>query len=186
MNNSQFQSFEISALKNTAKVVNSLVTKKNKLQDKINELQKELESYIRTINKWEAPIIDRFGYSSEKLVNKVVEDTGKKDKNGNPVKSTKYVLKYSTVIPPYAQNNEDNDDEIVTEKPSELDCNEIKTETETNPNGIISSTEGHNNSQEDITKEEPSEEEVKEMYEDYVTQQAVEEAKIPTTDLPFE
>lgn len=151
MNNSEFKSFEIAALKNTAKIVNSLITKRDKTQEKINALQKELDSYIKAINKWEAPIIDRFGYSSEHLINKVVEDTGKVDKNGNPIKTTKYVLKYKDVLPPYAQNNESNNCQVTEEN-----------------------------------KNEPSEEEVKEMYEDYVTQQAVEESKIPTTDLPLE
>lgn len=150
MNNSEFKSFEIAALKNTAKTVNSLIIKRDKTQEKINALQKELEYYIETINKWEAPIIDRFGCTSEHLVDKVVEDTGKVDKNGNPIKTTKYVLKYDTVLPPTLQKENENC----------LPSNETETKL--------------------------SEEEMKEMYEDYVTQQAVEEAKIPTTDLPLE
>ena len=73
MNNSQFQSFELLALKNTAKTVNTLVNKKNKLKSKIIELNKELDNIVDTIMKWEAPIKDRFGYSSEQLMDKLYE-----------------------------------------------------------------------------------------------------------------
>ena len=40
------------------------------------------------------------GYTTEDLVEKVVETTNSVDKDGNPVKVTKYVLKYpDTVVP---------------------------------------------------------------------------------------
>ena len=40
------------------------------------------------------------GYTTEDLVEKVVETTSSVDKDGNPVKATKYVLKYpDTVVP---------------------------------------------------------------------------------------
>lgn len=151
MNNSQFQSFELLALKNTAKTVNTLVTKKKKLTNKIIELNKELDNIVDTIMKWEAPIKDRFGYSSEELMNKVpVENT---DKNGKVTKTFKFVFKYpDTIIPP-------------TQK------EEVTTDNNTDP-----SSESFN---------EANDEELKEVFEDYMTQKAVEEAKEPVTDLPF-
>ena len=40
------------------------------------------------------------GYTTEQLVDKVVDTTSSVDKDGNPVKITKYVLKYpDTVVP---------------------------------------------------------------------------------------
>ena len=108
MNNSQFQSFELLALKNTAKTVNILVNKKNKLRSKIIELNKELDNIVDTIMKWEAPIKDRFGYSSEQLMDKIpVENT---DKNGKVIKTFKYVFKYPDTIVPPTQNEQDSSD----------------------------------------------------------------------------
>ena len=108
MNNSQFQSFELFALKNTAKTVNTLVNKKNKLKSKIIELNKELDNIVDTIMKWEAPIKDRFGYSSEQLMDKIpVENT---DKNGKVIKTFKYVFKYPDTIVPPTQNEQDSSD----------------------------------------------------------------------------
>ena len=47
-------------------------------------------------------------FRSEDLVEKVIETTGAVDKNGKPVKVTKYVLKYpETVIPP-VENSAEN------------------------------------------------------------------------------
>lgn len=97
----EFTKFEIAIIKRTAQNANQLVTKKNKIIDKINSLNKELDSLSDMLDKYEAPIITMTGgYTTEDLVTKVVEDTGKTDKLGHPIKTTKYVLKYpDTVIP---------------------------------------------------------------------------------------
>lgn len=153
MNTSKFKSFEIVALKSTAKTVNTLVTKKNKLKVKIEELYKELDNLEETIDKWEAPIKERFGYSTEDLLEKVTTNN-----------STKWVLKYpDTIVPPTKEPND--------------------TEIEKTINNLAASTQSQNSSQE--VKVDNSEE-AKEVFEEFMTQQAIDAAKEPTSDMPFE
>jgi CHAT domain-containing protein len=100
----------LATIKRTAMNVNPMVTKKNKLKAKIAELneeysqlelmQEQYESSIRTLTG---------GYSTEDLVDKVVEPTNSVDKNGNVIKITKYVFKYpDTIIPPVENEKEDS------------------------------------------------------------------------------
>lgn len=79
------------AIKRIAQAVNPLVIKKNKLQEQVNELTGELESYKAQIKGMEQGVIAMTGLQSEDLVKKVVEPTGKFDKEGKPIKNTKYV-----------------------------------------------------------------------------------------------
>jgi hypothetical protein len=106
----KFSKFELATIKRTAMNVNPMVTKKNKLKAKIAELneeysqlelmQEQYESSIRTLTG---------GYSTEDLVDKVVEPTNSVDKNGNVIKITKYVFKYpDTIIPPVENEKEDS------------------------------------------------------------------------------
>ena len=94
-----FSKFEIAAIKRTAQNVNTLVTKKNKLKEKIEALQKEYDELAATQETYEAPIKALTGFGTEELVNKVVESAT--DKEGKCIKIVKWVLKYpDTVIPP--------------------------------------------------------------------------------------
>lgn len=97
----KFTKFEIATIKRTAQNVNPMVTRKSKIMEQmetltaelyqLNEMQEQYEASIRTMTG---------GYSTEDLVTKVTETTNTLDKNGKPVKITKYVLKYpETVIP---------------------------------------------------------------------------------------
>ena len=71
--------------------VSPLIIKKNKLISKINELTLEIAQINDEIAGNEMGVKALTGgYSSEQLVIRTVEDTGKVDKNGNAVKSTKY------------------------------------------------------------------------------------------------
>ena len=71
--------------------VSPLIVKKNKLISKINELTVEIAQINDEITENEMGIKTLTGgYSSEQLIIRTVEDTGKVDKNGNAVKSTKY------------------------------------------------------------------------------------------------
>ena len=82
---------QMAMIKRIAMNVNPLVVKKNKLISKINDLTVEIaeindaiegnEMGIKTITE---------GLSSEVLITKTVTDSGKVDKNGNPIKVTKY------------------------------------------------------------------------------------------------
>lgn len=92
---------EITTIKRTAMNVNPLVTRKNKIKEKIDQLNKEYNELQELQDTWELAIKTLTGgFTTEDLVEKVVEDTGTVDKKGKPIKVTKYILKYpETVIP---------------------------------------------------------------------------------------
>ena len=98
----ELSKFEIAAIKRTAQNVNAMVTKKTKLKEKIDALQAEYDKIEEAQDQFEAPIRKMTGgYGTEDLVEKVIEDTGKLDKDGKSIKLTKYVLKYpDTILPP--------------------------------------------------------------------------------------
>lgn len=97
----KFSKFEIATIKRTAQNVNPMVSKKAKLREQINALQAEYDQLSVMQEQYEASIKTMTGgYSTEDLVNKVIETTNTVDKNGKPIKITKYVLKYpETIIP---------------------------------------------------------------------------------------
>lgn len=94
--------FEIAAIRRTTQNVNAMVTKKAKLKEKIDALQAEYDQIEEAQEQFEVPIRKMTGgYGTEDLVMKVIEDTGKLDKSGKPIKLAKYVLKYpDTILPP--------------------------------------------------------------------------------------
>lgn len=81
---------QFAAVKRVAQNVNYAVTKKNKIAEKIALLNAELETLVAEIEGHEMGIKAISGYTSEQLVTKVVEDTGKTDKDGKAIKVTKY------------------------------------------------------------------------------------------------
>lgn len=103
MEKKEFTKFEIAVIKRTAQNVNPMVTKKTKIAEKIAELSEEYDKLTKMQEQYEASIRTMTGgYGTEDLVDKVIEDTGKVDKDGKPIKVTKYVLKYpETIIPTY-------------------------------------------------------------------------------------
>ena len=105
----KFSKFEIATIKRTAQNVNPMVSRKAKIKEQINALQAEYEQLDTMQEQYEASIKTMTGgYSAEDLVEKVIETTSAVDKNGKPVKVTKYVLKYpETVIPP-VENSAEN------------------------------------------------------------------------------
>ena len=98
----EFSKFQIATLKRSAQNVNPIVTKKNKIKAQIDALNEEYNQLQAQQDAWEAAIKEMTGgYTTEDLVEKVVETTDKSDKDGKPIKVTKYVLKYpETIIPP--------------------------------------------------------------------------------------
>lgn len=98
-----FSTREIAQLKRTAQNVAPMVAKKNKIKNKMEELQAELELVQLQIDAWEgATKAMTGGYTTEDLIDRVVENTGKQDKDGKDIKVTKFVLKYpDTVVPPF-------------------------------------------------------------------------------------
>lgn len=82
---------QMATIKRVAQNVNPLVVKKNKIAAKIEELKAEYDSLNEEIEGHEMGIKALTGgFISEDLVVKKVEDTGKVDKNGAPIKVTKY------------------------------------------------------------------------------------------------
>ena len=82
---------QFASIKRIAMNVNPLVVKKNKLISKINELTEEIAQLNNEIEGNEMGIKSLTGgFGSEALVVKKIVDSGKVDKNGNPIKVTKY------------------------------------------------------------------------------------------------
>lgn len=108
MANKTFNKFLAASIKRTAQNVSPLVRRKQKLQAEIAEREKELESIQIQLDTYETPIKEATGgYTTEDLVVRIVEYTGKVDKEGKPIKSTKWVLKYpETLVPPVEQGSE--------------------------------------------------------------------------------
>lgn len=96
----RFSKFEIATIKRTAQNVNPMVSKKEKIMKQIDILQEEYKRLDTMQEQYEASIKTMTGgYGTEDLVKKVIEATSV-DRNGKPIKVTKYVLKYpETVVP---------------------------------------------------------------------------------------
>ena len=89
--------------------------KKNKIAAKIDELNAEYNALTEEIEGHEMGVKALTGgLTSEDLVVKKVEDTGKADKDGKPVKVTKYEPKAGVVV----FNEEANVYEIHVEEPA--------------------------------------------------------------------
>ena len=105
---------QFATVKRVAQNVNPLVVKKNKIAAKINELNAEYNALVEEIEGHEMGIKALTGgLISEDLVVKRVEDTGKVDKDGKPIKVTKYEPKEGVVT----FNEEANVYEIHIEEP---------------------------------------------------------------------
>ena len=105
---------QFATVKRVAQNVNPLVVKKNKIATKINELNAEYNALAEEIEGHEMGIKALTGgLTSEDLVVKKVEDTGKVDKDGKPIKVTKYEPKEEVVT----FNEEANVYEIHIEEP---------------------------------------------------------------------
>lgn len=106
---------QFATVKRVAQNVNPLVVKKNKIAAKIDELNAEYNALTEEIEGHEMGVKALTGgLTSEDLVVKKVEDTGKVDKDGKPIKVTKYEPKEGVVI----FNEEANVYEIHTEEPT--------------------------------------------------------------------
>ena len=105
---------QFAGVKRIAQNVNPLVVKKNKIAAKIDELNAEYNALTEEIDGHEMGVKALTGgLTSEDLVVKKVEDTGKVDKEGRPIKVTKYEPKSGVVV----FNEEANVYEIHTEEP---------------------------------------------------------------------
>ena len=106
---------QFAGVKRIAQNVNPLVVKKNKIAAKIDELNAEYNALTEEIEGHEMGVKALTGgLTSEDLVVKKVEDTGKVDKDGKPVKVTKYEPKAGIMV----FNEEANVYEIHVEEPT--------------------------------------------------------------------
>lgn len=126
METRKFSKFEIATIKRTAQNVNPMVTKKAKIREQMNALQAEYDQLDTMQEQYEASIKTMTGgYSTDDLVDKVIETTSAFDKNGKPIKVTKYVLKYpDTVVPIHCSDLPNEDDCCMS------DCNVVCEESQ--------------------------------------------------------
>ena len=109
---------QMASIKRVAQNVNPLVIKKNKIISKLDELREEYDSVCDEINGHEMGVISLTGgFTSEHLVEKRIEYTGKIDKEGKPIKVTKYEPRTDVV----RFNQEKNVYEILLPEPVEFE-----------------------------------------------------------------
>lgn len=122
---------QFAGVKRIAQNVNPLVVKKNKIAAKIDELNAEYNALTEEIEGHEMGVKALTGgFTSEDLVVKKVEDTGKVDKEGRPIKVTRYEPKPGVVV----FNEEANVYEIHVEEPEFENVNpEVVDDTEKAP-----------------------------------------------------
>lgn len=120
---------QFAAAKRVAQNVAPLMSKIKKLEDKITELNGEANVLAQEIGAHEMGIKSLTGgYTSSELVTRVVEDSGKVDKDGKPIKITKYIpntkhLKYDEDLNMYEiLDYFDNTTEEVTADKIEYDA----------------------------------------------------------------
>ena len=136
MSKKEFSKFEIAAIKRTAQNCAGMIAKFDKLSEKIAILQAEKESIEKQIAHWDAPIVEMTGHHVMDLVERERVKTGK-DKDGNDIYGSKWVLKYPETVIPVEGSDIDVDttpdtkpeEEVVEEQPkedNELDDEDIK------------------------------------------------------------
>lgn len=135
----EFSKFFIASLKRTAQNVSPLVRRKQKLQAEIADRENELKSIQVQLDTYEAPIKEATGgYGTEDLIIRTVEVTDKVDKDGKPLKQTKWNLRYPETIVPVEEAAEateatEPDDEAeasTVEAPAE-NAENVEAESET-------------------------------------------------------
>ena len=118
MEKKNFSKIEIAVIKRTAQNVAQFVTKKEKLNAKIAELEAEKASLQPIIDSFQGPIKEMTGgYTTEDLVTREVVHTGKMDsKTGKEILQTRYILKYpNTVVPPTTEDGPGSDYDVDVE-----------------------------------------------------------------------
>lgn len=100
----KFDKFFVANLKRTAQMVSPMVREKVKLLADIEEKQNRVATLNAQIESLDSHIRQECGYGVEQLITRKVIDTGKVDKEGKPVKVTKWELNFpETIVPPQEQ-----------------------------------------------------------------------------------
>ena len=103
-------------IKKTAQIVQPNVAKKQRLEAQIVNLQNQLAEANAAIAEWDGAIVRMTGYSSEQLIKRVVEPSGKVDANGKPLTITKWV---PTEIVSF---NEETNTYVIADTPAAGEC----------------------------------------------------------------
>lgn len=120
----KFSKFFIANLKRTAQNVSPLVREKQKLEKEVEEKQARIATLEAQIGSLDGHIRQECGYGVEDLVVREVVNTGKVDKDGKPIKVTKWTLKYpETIVPPTEEQPVGGD----TTQPEETTVEEPET-----------------------------------------------------------
>lgn len=97
----KFDKFFVANLKRTAQMVSPMVREKAKLLADIEEKQNRVATLDAQIESLDSHIRQECGYGVEQLITRKVVNTGKVDKDGKPVKVTKWELNFpETIVPP--------------------------------------------------------------------------------------
>lgn len=130
---------EFQSVKSVAKSCDPMITKRNKLKAKIEELAKEYKSCDDYISTLEAGVVKIIGFRVEELVKKVIEPGV--DNNGQPKKTTKYlptdIVSYDEKHKQYVITISDDDTEDVETKSFSGE----ETATPSKENNLETSTE---------------------------------------------
>lgn len=82
---------DFQSVKSVAKAIDPQVTERAKIKKKIEELALQYKKCDDQINLLEAGVVKTIGVHVTDLIKKVIEPTGALDKNGKPIKATKYL-----------------------------------------------------------------------------------------------
>ena len=97
----KFDKFFVANLKRTAQMVSPMVREKQKLQAEVNAKNERISILEGQIESLDGHIRRECGFGVEDLIVRHVVETGKFDKDGKPIKVTKWELKYpETIVPP--------------------------------------------------------------------------------------
>lgn len=100
MSEKKFDKFFVANLRRTAQMVSPMVREKQKLQADIAEKQARVAVLNSQIESLDSHVRQECGYGVEDLIVRNVIDTGKVDKEGRPIKVTKWELRYPETIVP--------------------------------------------------------------------------------------
>ena len=123
MNEKVLNARELAQVKRIVQNVDADYQSVCKLNEKIKELTAQRDALQQGIDEMEAPVIRKTGYKSTDIFTKVItpqfnaDGSPKVDKNGRPIKVTKYVLRYGDSILPPASSPEEPTEESSEETP---------------------------------------------------------------------
>lgn len=104
MSEKKFDKFFVANLRRTAQMVSPMVREKQKLQADIAEKQARVAVLNSQIESLDSHVRQECGYGVEDLIVRNVIDTGKVDKEGRPIKVTKWELRYPETIVPVEES----------------------------------------------------------------------------------